>query len=810
MKNLIVGLAILSASPAVLAQSYGGSVGDLNAIFEPPMNINGTICDQYTNIGNEHAYKACSDGVSASRWMAEKYAQNTGKYLGCLDGFYQGIYDGYYAGVNPTLDMIKQAEAFVKGATFESALSRAQSRAQSEGQTESADQIIKRYRSVLGLKDSKGNPVLPNKDYSYPRITFNGFEDGYENDVAKLNTGYDFNPVYNAGWVKPTDRFDDRIAARRGHILQAEYAKNMCDLNKTIFGRSSMPTMTIWDYFKARREYNFEKYGWRNADLAFEVFDRDERTLEQYQTFTRLRSLEKTETVTIPVTESRYKLDANGNPIKKLDANGQPVVGADGRPVFEMEEIITEYRNETRRVKLSDSEVKALEDIYKKGFKESYDRYYARQYASKAYNSEGIDKYAVAKIIGRQMGEDVANQIARREAYNKQYQVQSAKKYAEVVKKLYEQSFDRLMNIFETNSVVELNSAELIGSVNDNIFRAGEELRVQFQVSNLGEVSRQTTLIFDNTQDVIANPQGFVFSAPALDKKVYVSNVLGAISNERFAQEEISLGMNLVNPGNLAEVAKPLIVRKNERMLLNDYAEVKRINGSLNYLTGDLNLIVDLENPATIQAPSTAQVELFIDGSGKALDKDIEPIAAQSIRSVSLTTNRLDPLEVIAKGRITGVVNVKMAGRTIHRKAFDIRVSDAPSMAIVKYFDGLATGEISNSGNESRQDRLAKLGTMIEDRVVDSIRSRMKWTKPNEVANTAVAELQKVYSESKRQGTLNGEAQRNYDELALTLAKHSATLKARGILNDRKNRKYYLKELAKISPKLNVNWKSYR
>lgn len=810
MKNLIVGLAILSASPAVLAQSYGGTVSDLNTIFEPPMNINGTICEQYTNTGNEHAYKACSDGVGASRWMAEKYAQNAGKYLGCLDGYYQGIYDGFYAGVNPTQDMIKQAEAFVKGANFDTANSRATSRAQTEGQTESADQIIKRYRSVLGLKDAKGNPVLPNKNYSYPTITFNGFEDGYENDVARLNAGYDFNPVYTAGWVKPTDRFDDRIAARRGLLLQAEYAKSLCDVSKTIFGRSNMPAVTIWDFFKARREYNFQNYGWKSPDLAWDVFDRDERTLEQYQTFTRLRSLEKTETVTIPVKETRFKLDASGNPIKKLDANGQPVVGADGRPVFETEEIITGYRNETRRVKLSDSEIKELERIYIDGFKVAYDRFYAKQYASKAYNSEGLDKYTTAKIIGRMMGEDVANQTARKEAYNKQYQIQSAKKYAEVVKKMYEDSFNRLMDIFETNPVVELNSAELIGSVNDNIFRPGEELRVQFQVSNLGEVSRPTTLIFDNTADVIANPQGFVFSAPALDRKNYVSNVLGAISGDKFAQQEISLGMNLINPGNLAEVAKPLIVRKNERITLNDYAEVKRINGSLNYLTGDLNLIVDLENPAAVSAPSTAQVELFIDGSGKALDKDIEPIAAQSLRSVSLTTNKLDPLDVIAKGKISGLVNVKMAGRTIHRKAFEIRVSDAPSMAIVRYFDGLATGTISNTGNESRQDRLAKLGSMIEDSVVASIRSKMKWTKPNEVSRTAVAELQKVYEEAKRKGVINGESQRNYDDLARTLARHSATLKARGILNDRKNRKYYLRELAKISPKLDVNWKSYR
>lgn len=810
MKNLFLGLTILAASPmAALAQSYGGTVGDLNAIFEPPMNINGTICDQHTNTGNEHAYKACADGVSASRWMAEKYAQNAGKYLGCLDGYYQGIYDGYYAGVNPTTEMRNQAEAFVKGTNFDTALSRAQSKAQTEGQTESADQIIKRYRSVLGLKDSNGNSVKPNKNFAYPAITFNGFEDGYENDVARLNTGYDFNPVYTAGWVKPTDRFDDRIAARRGFLLQKEYASSICDINKTIFGRSNMPSISIWDFFKARREYNFQNYGWKSPDLAWEVFDRDERTLEQYATFTKLRSLEKTETVTIPQKESRLKLDVSGNPIRKVDAAGAPAVDASGRPVFEMEEIITGYKNETRRVKLSDSEIQALQNIYINSFKDAYDRYYAKQYASKAYNSEGLEKYSTAKIIGKMMGEDVANQTARREAYNKQYQIQSAKKYAEVVKKLYEDSFKRLMNIFETNSVVELNSAEVVGSVNDSIFRPGEELRVQFAVSNLGEVSRPTTLIFDNTQDVIANPQGYQFSAPAMDRKNYVSNVLGVISNDLQAQDEISLGMTLVNPGNLAEVAKPLIVRKNERMLLNDYAEIKKINGSVNYLTGVLDLVVDLENPASVASPSTANVELYIDGAGKALDKDIEPISANSLRSVALSTAKIDPLDLIEKERITGQVNVKMAGRTIHTRLFEVRVNDVQSMAIVRYFDALATGAATNSGSESRQDRLARIGTKLEDSVEASIATRMKWTKPNEVANTVVAEIQKVYGEAKRRGALNANAQKHYDELAFTMAKHSRNLKARGWFNDKKNRRYFLQELAKFSPKLDLNWKHY-
>jgi hypothetical protein len=71
-KLALFAFSILSVAPSVLAQNYSGTVGDLNTIFDPPMNINGTLCDVNVNTGNEHAYKACSDGVGAARAQAPR------------------------------------------------------------------------------------------------------------------------------------------------------------------------------------------------------------------------------------------------------------------------------------------------------------------------------------------------------------------------------------------------------------------------------------------------------------------------------------------------------------------------------------------------------------------------------------------------------------------------------------------------------------------------------------------------------------------------------------------------------------------
>lgn len=803
-KLALLAFSVLSIAPAVLAQSYSGTVGDLNTVFDPPMNINGTLCDVHVNTGNEHAYKACSDGVSASRWMAEKYAKNTGKYLGCLDGFYQGMNDGYSAGSNPTPEMTSQAAAYVKGANFDSASSRGLDKAKAEGQTESADQIIARYRAVVGLRDSRNQQVLPNKEYNYPKVTFNGFGDGYEFDILKAS-GSDFDAVYATGWVNKDSKFEDRLAARRALALQKEFANSLCNQNDTIFGRRNMPVVSIWDFFRANRRVDFQNYGWRNPDWAWEIFDRDERTLEQYQTFSRLKTLEKTVTETIAIKETRYKLDATGNPIRKLDAAGAPVVDAAGKPVFEMEEIITGYRNETKRVKLSDSEVKELSNLYISGFKTAYDRFYARQYASINYHTEGADKYKVAKIIGNSMGQEVANYIARREAYNGQYQLQSAKKYAEEVKRLYKGSFDHLIGIFESNPVIELNEAEVVGQIEDSIFRPGEELKVQFSVTNLGEKSAPSSIAFESTGDVQASTSAFSFTAPVLTRSNFVSSVLGRTSDRLEARSTVNVGMAIRNPGDLEEVARALIVRKQKTITLNDYTEINGVNGSLDYLNGKLSLVVDVKNPAkNIESPISL-IEASIGNLGYA-EKNVEPIGPGAVRQVVINLENMDPLALIIAGSVSGNVNARLGNKVAHHQAISYSIGADRKTALTRYQDALATKRVNNTGREGKADRMAKLHGMLEELVKGDIERNVLWKKGEEVDGTIIALIQETYDDSKRAGRIDNEAQKTYDDLGRVLARNTKDVRNGGGIRRKKvNQENYLKEIgkfAKISTKL--------
>jgi hypothetical protein len=803
-KLALFAFSALSVAPSLLAQSYSGTVGDLNTVFDPPMNINGTLCDVHVNTGNEHAYKACSDGVSASRWMAEKYAKNTGKYLGCLDGFYQGMSDGYSAGANPTADMTAQAAAYVKGATFESANTRGLSKAQAEGQTESADQIIARYRSVVNLRDAQNRQVLPNKDYNYPQVTFNGFSDGYEFDILK-QIGSEFDAVYATGWVNKDSKFEDRLAARRALALQKEYAANLCNQTDTIFGRRGMPAVSIWDFFRANRQVNFQNYGWRNPDWAWEIFDRDERTLEQYQTFARLKTLEKTVTESINITKEVLKTDAAGNPVRKLDAAGVPAVDAAGKPIFEYETVITGSRIETKRVKLSDSEVQALANIYIGNFKTAYDRFYARQYASINYHTEGLDKYKVAKIIGNSMGQEVANYIARREAYNSKYQLESAKKYAAEVKRLYKDSFDHLIGIFENNAVVELNEAEIVGQIQDAIFRPGEELKVQFAATNLGEKAAASSINFESTADVQASTQGFSFTAPVLTRSNFVTNVLGRTSERLEARSAINVSMAIKNPGDLEEVARALVVRKQKNLTLNDYTEVDGVNGTLDFLAGSLSLVVNVKNPAKNVESPISIVEASIGNLG-FIQKNVEPIGPGAVRQVVMNLENMDPLAVILAGTVSGNVNVRLGNKIAHHQAISYAIGTDRSNAVVLYHDSLATKRNNNTGREGKADRMAKLDGMLEELVKGDIERNVLWKKGEEVNGTIIALVQRTYDDSKRAGRIDNEAQKAYDDLGTVFARNVKNVRSGGGIRLAKpNKENYLKEIgkfAKISTKL--------
>jgi hypothetical protein len=456
-------------------------------------------------------------------------------------------------------------------------------------------------------------------------------------------------------------------------------------------------------------------------------------------------------------------------------------------------------------VKLSDSEVQALANIYINGFKVAYDRFYARQYASINYHTEGLDKYKVAKIIGNSMGQEVANYISRREAYNTKYQLESAKKYAAEVKRLYKASFDHLMGIFENNPVIELNEAEVVGTVQDAIFRPGEELKVIFDVTNLGEKAAASSINFESTADVSAAINGFTFTAPVLTRTNFVTNVLGRTTDRSEARSSINVGMSIKNPGDLEEVARSLIIRKQKTLTLNDYTEIDGVNGTLDFLAGNLSLVVNVKNPAKNVESPISIIEASIGNFGY-VEKNVEPIGPGAVRQVVINIESIDPLAVIIAGSVSGTVNARLGNKIAHHQAISYSIGTDRSNAVTIYHDSLATKRNNNTGREGKADRMAKLQGMLEVFVKGDIERNVLWKKGEEVSGTIIAVIQKAYDDSKRAGRIDNEGQKAYDDLGNILARNVKDVRnGGGIRLAKPNRENFLKEIgkfAKISTRL--------
>jgi len=811
LKHALFSVTMMTLSPAILAQTYTGSVGDLNAVFNPPQEIQGTLCANTKNDGNEHSGDVCRDGVSAARWMAEKYAQKAGQYLGCVDGFTQGVWDGYLMGKNPSAEMTQSAQDYLSQATLDSATSRGEQYAVDTAATESADEIIRRYREVIRLKDA-GQQVLPDKTPDLSKIPqFKGHDDGYIYDLEQGNiSGGSFKDAISANYIDANSSFEDKIAAKKAYNLQGQRAQDLCDVNSTIFGRYSMPQYTIWDYFKQQRQVNFQEYGWKNSNWAWDIYMQDERSLAQYQNYEGIRDLKKDVIVKTPITETKLKLDANGNPILIVDAQGAPILDSSGQKQYEMYEEIVDYDIRTVREKLNSNDIKALQGIYRTAFVEAYSRYYAKQYASIKYHTEGLDKYDLAKQIGQAIGEEVAFHTARKAAYDSKYKTDSRSAYDKKAKDMYMNSFNELINVFENNPVVELNEIYVDGETKDEIYRRGENLSANISVTNLGEVTDKVTIRLSSSIDVIASQSGYSFNPAPLARSEYSTGIIGQISNDAQLRSQVNATMNVQNPSFLNKVSRELEIDKTRGLYIQDYAEIEKVDYDLRLLDGEVDILVDVTNSAGVEAPAMPNVRVVLQGIDKELDKDMLKIAPRDTNRAKITLSGLDPIDLIERSNITAKVYVTMGSnnKLIDSKEIKIRTVGNATDAYAKYFDSLVTDKIDNTGSSSKTERINDLIKKISNSVDYSLSNdKVKWRKQDHVNRTIISDLQVNYRASKAAGFITSAAQENYDVLANLLAKKTNN---KGSMRIRGFDKHYLRALKVFSPTLSDRWRDHK
>lgn len=766
-------MAVLST--ASFAQGrFDGNIVDLNSIYDPDENNVKAICEHYFD---DHLYlehRACLNGIDGARFMAAKYAEAAGKYLGCVDGYTQGLYDGFSTTRNPSEDMREKAKQLYSSFVMPSAETRAQDEAVAVGVTDATSQIVGAFREAVKTK------VIPHPEYDYPEIQFDGFRDGYLYD----SVGGSFSDVYNEGWVSKSSSLDDKIQARAiysYHQKPSYSPAKICDNTQTFFGREKYNQLSLWDYFRARRKFDFEKYGWQNASWARKYYHQDEKTVREYLDYEGMVNWTVQVEREVPVVPAQYKDEA------VLDDAGNPVYNEDGTaktkkvPVTE----IIKYNE-----KISAQELEKLKNIYDESFERSYSRDLARKFASRAYHTTGEAFYKAALVTGEAIGTLYAQSIAEKDAYNQRYEVLSAKEYERTVYDNYEKSYDTIWDYFVDNAIVELNSFTVVGSENDGIFRPSEQLAAVVNTTNLGLVDGKLNVSMAG-DDLVSLAKDTV-STNALSEKESKTKLLAEINKDLLPRQSITASVAL--SGGTIDYSKIVNVSKWQKIYLNEVAEIDDVAIRYDFLTGEGNVRVDLLNPSSKKTTALPTVRVSVDHNFW----EVETLALEAgeRRPEAISISDIDKREAIINEKINVTVETLMNGDVLDRRSFTKNIGSRVDNTI-SYYAYLVK---KDNLNRTETRHLSENTEDIMSWVNREVGSNLKWHKPSHVDGSVVRKIASSYQALKQSGQLTAEAQKSYQELGESLARYMGDIK--GFLNKGKKRKAYIRELKAFAPDL--------
>lgn len=819
MKRSFLLWAVYALSPAAFAQ-VAAPGNEFTALQDPPMGIASTICKEYANAKKLPKYKACTDGVAGSLWMAQKYAVGAGEYMGCIHGAYEGIIEGFNNGyqMDPKEVQNLLAEQDVENPK---AIKAGKERALKFGKTTSVNDIINAYESVIGVKVG-GQQKLPNttpltEDELLANDTFKGYEDGFSKEAKSL--GLNYKKAIDRGWITEGSSIEDKILASAILTLEKKNYTPICKVSGTIFDKYqgfNARRLSYWDYYKLRSQKRFEEYGWKNPHWAWDVYNDDEANLQHFTDYKKgYVGITKEHTYMKDIFKIKEV------PREITDENGVVTIARDENGNIIYDEVKEKIGTElvTDEVPLDQNDIKELRRIYVEGFKNAYQTYHARNYASKAYEKAKDDGFDDAKDAGIAIGSLAIEQEKKRVAYNVRYKTDSYGEYKRVLYRNYIADHAETVNIFRNNPVVKVNGISLVGNISGrNSLTRNELVSVDYSVTNLGEVSGDVTLSVDANMSSLLGLRNHSFRPAALSVENGTATDIAQVPSNARLRDDAVLKMSVSNAADIEKVTSRLNVNAEDGLVVRDFAEIKRVVPEMNDLTGQLDVTVELNNATGIDTDDSRlgavivpEVKVTIDRLGES--KKVETLRIPGGKTIDpMLTFNLDPMKVISAGQISGEVTVTVNGRKVESKPFSISIKTDQKTAYVNYFYSL----VKNQNADDRDKKLKDIIAVINSSVDNSLSRKVKWNKQHQVNGTIIGAIQKQYANVLAMNGLAqmpADEQRFYDSLANQLAKkvnNKGRTKVRGGFLGFGRKKNYLRALAKFSPSLPISAKAHK
>jgi hypothetical protein len=751
-KSLLIA-SIMLQSPFAMSRDivYRSSIDGipLDGAFQPPLDVQDSLCKSYMRMDNvlnsedTRAMQSCSMGVAAAAWMAQKYAAAEGNYLGCLDGLQQGLFDGYVATENPTQDTISSAQKLYSNLDMPSAASRAEVKGRKDVNTLAESLIVSRFKGAVGT----GN--LPDSTLSIPKHSFKGIDGGYEYD----NQGASDESA-SAWGVTYSDQIDRTRGSSLYRIHKLNYGGKLSSLCNPVDASFSQ-TATIWDLFRARGEYNFQKYGWKNSDRSWDRFENGMKDTEMRLKFMSIEG--RTKVVSEPNMQNvMVEVDDTTNPI--LDAAGMPT----GKFAKKKEMQTVQVGFIQRTVDIKERDKRYYQSIYSNAFKTAYEEYYARSYFGLSYVKSIDGGYNLGKVIGGSVGSDVAKVRAEMGAYNQRYKEISIARYNYGWEENYKAEFKMIWDLFANNSMVEVLDGWFYGNTQDGIFTPGETLGAKIKLRNLGFGQDKITFTASGSgisalaPKVVTPESSNVFNVDAQN----IAQVSATVGTDVYAQINMTGGVNYESQ---------LVTKKSHSFKVNEVAEVRGLTSSFDTVSGSGTLYVTIHNPSSIETSATVSVEAEIKGLN-AIRVESLKLEAGETKSINIPFKGIDPLSIIKGSSLSGLVRTKINGRVLDQKTFNNGFSNSERLTtLAKYFHAFVN-DASLQSSADYNDRLQTLiGLVLNTVSSDKDNENFTFNNESQVKNSMLGMVAYTYEAAKTAGTLSANAIEKYNSLGKLL-----------------------------------------
>lgn len=726
--------------------------------YNPPEDATIIICQNgdFRNLPDGRTdgqgIEACNLGANAARIMAEKYAKNEGRFIGCMDGLQQGLSYGYNSSSSPSAEMLRNAVAKFQGVTINSA--DASARREADGDTSSiADsEVIQLFKAAVDTGEAPTYIEAENRNAPTPRFNSSNYDGGYAKDE---NISGSFQEVYEAKWVERSEPFSQRVQARAVHRAhRSSYGPgNLCQGKDIVFDNEQI---TIWEYFKARGKYDFKRYNWDNGDRILKHFLKGGTGMLTQFGYDTLK--DNVETV-METTEERI-------PKPRFNNDGTPALDANGQQIIDYETI-----RETRPVKKTLRKKEEYQEIYTQVFVRAYEKYYVSQYFGIGFFEGHRSGQTIGELAGGLIGQNVARETADEIAYNERYKQVAESAYMEQFYRNYNSQWDKIWFEFVTHAMIELKNYELFESIEDQILTRNEELSMNVDYVNYG--LKGDNIFFESFGDIESARSFTVFAQPSQTKRGEHFSPIGYVSANARPGNSIRIGVSVFSK---SELVTSLVTSKSGHYKIRSFAEIESTKIKLNELNGSGFIALKIVNPSPVARTAAGiRIDVNLGAFGQLAPSFQNPIEAGGSITVSVPFSGLDPLEIIKNQGIKASVTISMNNTTLDTADSSASIGDDKKRSIARYFDALVTdrnGSVPTGGDDAEL-RIAKVIELISDITDADIRnfneSRKDWSDPSDVQQTAIGHLGKLYLSSQAAGRIDGPAKTRYEALGLAL-----------------------------------------